>query len=85
MLVSMESPNFLIWNVQGLSKRARRDNDHKVVDASRSAVVCLQETKLANITQWGIMSFLSRDFQNFAGEGHLWGHSDRLARRFVYR
>lgn len=61
----MDSPNFLVWNIRGLNKRARRDSVRKVVDSCRPAVVCLQETKLAHISLWDVMSILGRDFKKF--------------------
>ena len=61
----MDRANVLIWNVRGLNDRARRDNLRKVVDDSKPAVVCLQETKLSNITERDVTTFLGRDFTNF--------------------
>lgn len=46
----MDCSNFLNWNVRGLNDLARRDNVREVVDRTRSAMVCLQETKLATIS-----------------------------------
>ena len=63
--MSMDRANVLIWNVRGLNDRARRDNLRKVVDDSKPAVVCLQETKLSNITERDVTTFLGRDFTNF--------------------
>lgn len=61
----MDCSNFLIWNVRGLNDRARRDNVRKVVDFTRPAVICLQETKLATISVWDIMAFLGPGYHNF--------------------
>ena len=63
--MSMDRANVLILNVRGLNDRARRDNLRKVVDDSKLAVVCLQETKLSNITECDVTTFLGRDFTNF--------------------
>ena len=61
----MDRLSFLIWNVRGLNDKARRDNLRKVVDDARPAVVCIQETKLAHISERDVISFLGRDFTNF--------------------
>lgn len=61
----MDKSKFLIWNVRGLNDKTRRDNLRKVVDDSRPAVVCLQETKLSHISDRDVLSFLGRDFTNF--------------------
>lgn len=61
----MDCSNFLIWNVKGLNDKARRDNVRKVVDITRPAVVCLQETKLALIFEWDILTFLGLEFRNY--------------------
>ena len=55
----------MIWNVRGLNDKARRDNLRKVVDDTRPAVVCLQETKLSYISERDVISFLGRDFTKF--------------------
>jgi exonuclease III len=60
----MDSNNILVWNVRGINRWAQRDNVCKVVDASWSAVVCLQETKLANISQWDVWAMLGRVFES---------------------
>ena len=44
---------------------ARRDNLRKVVDDTRPAVVCLQETKLSHIADRDVVSFLGSDFTKF--------------------
>lgn len=61
----MDQPKILIWNVRGLNTRSRHDNVRKVVDDSRPAIVCFQETKLAYISEWDVMSILGRDFRHF--------------------
>jgi endonuclease/exonuclease/phosphatase family metal-dependent hydrolase len=60
----MASCNILIWNARGLNDRSRRDMVHQVVQSCRSAIVCLQETKLAHITMHNILSFLGQDFSS---------------------
>ena len=61
----MDRSSILIWNVRGLNDKSRRDNLRKVVDESRPAVVCLQETKLSHISVQDVSSFLGQEFVNF--------------------
>lgn len=61
----MATSNILIWNARGLNDRARRDAVQKVVDASQPAIVCLQEAKLAYISEWDLMSILGRNYGSF--------------------
>jgi exonuclease III len=61
----MDRTSILIWNVRGLNDKGRRDNLRKIVDASKPAVICLQETKLAHITERDVVFFLGRDFTQF--------------------
>lgn len=61
----MASSKILIWNVWGLNEWARRDCVHKVVDAVRPAIVCLQETKLDFISDWDVLAILGSGFGSF--------------------
>lgn len=60
----MDRISILIWNVRGLNDNGR-DNLRKTVDASKPAVICLQETKLAHFTERDVVSFLGHDFTQF--------------------
>ncbi|KAL6615246.1 hypothetical protein ACP70R_037516 [Stipagrostis hirtigluma subsp. patula] len=42
-----------------------RDAVRKVVDDSKPILVCIQETKLAVISDWDVCSLLGRDFQDY--------------------
>lgn len=61
----MDSANFLIWNARGLNDRARRDAVRKVVDACKPVLVCIQETKLAMISERDVLSLLGWEFKEF--------------------
>jgi len=61
----MDSINFLIWNARGLNDHARRDSVRKVVDSNKPALVYIQETKLAVVTERDVISMLGREFQDF--------------------
>jgi exonuclease III len=57
----MVSVNCLIWNARGLNDRARRDTVHQVVQSCGPIIVCLQETKLALISDFDVLSCCTRD------------------------
>ena len=65
ILESMENVSILVWNVRGLNDRGKMDNLRKVVDDFRPSVVCLQETKLAHVSERDVASFLGSDFFEF--------------------
>jgi len=80
----MDRSSILIWNVRGLNDKTRRDNLRKVVDESRPAVVCLQETKLSHISVQDVSSFLGQEFVNFVYlPAHRWDPGG-LARRNLH-
>jgi exonuclease III len=58
----MTSVNCLIWNVRGLNDRARRDTVHQVVQSCGPIIVCLQETKLALISDFDVLSILGQGY-----------------------
>lgn len=61
----MDLSNILIWNARGLNSNARRDVVRGVVNDCRLDIMCLQETKLAYISNWDAISILGSDFDNF--------------------
>lgn len=61
----MALSKILVWNVRGLNDRARRDSVRKMVDHCRPTIVCLQETKLALISERDVLSILGPDFLAF--------------------
>lgn len=60
----MDPSQILIWNVRGLNSTARRDAVRLMVDSSRIDIVCLQETKMADISRGLILSMLGSEFDN---------------------
>ena len=62
--VIMDPAHILNWNVRGLNSVARQDAVRVMVDASKIDVVCLQETKLSNVSRSLILSMLGSDFDN---------------------
>jgi exonuclease III len=57
----MDPSKFLIWNVRGLNP-ARKDTVCSLVDDARVDVVCLQETKMMNMSRFCVMRTLGLDF-----------------------
>jgi exonuclease III len=51
--------------VRGLNDRAKRDSIKSVVVDLRPSIICLQETKLSNISDFDILSILGTGFSNF--------------------
>ena len=60
----MDPARILNWNVRGLNSSARQDAVRVLVEASKIDVVCLQETKLCNVSRGLILSMLGSDFDN---------------------
>ncbi|XP_072151134.1 uncharacterized protein [Setaria viridis] len=67
LLVIMNS-NFAIfnWNVRGLNSAARREEVLKLLQASRPMLVCLQESKLEEITDSLAVEFLGQRLSSFS-------------------
>lgn len=62
----MDNINILSWNVRGLNARARRDDARLVVEECRASLVCVQETKLAVVTDLTILEMLGTQFLDYA-------------------
>jgi exonuclease III len=58
----MDPGKILVWNVRGLNSSARQDAVRTLVEASRADIVCLQETKMADVTRRVLLSMLGTDF-----------------------
>lgn len=56
---------FLSWNVRGMNNSAREEDVRQVVATFRLDLVCLQETKMMNITHAVIRSVLGTEFEIF--------------------
>jgi exonuclease III len=54
-----------IWNARGLNSSARRLAVYQAISPSRPAVVCLQETKMAVITDRVVREALGPSFDGF--------------------
>ena len=49
--VFMDPAKILIWNVRGLNSTSRQDSVRSIVDSSRSDIVCIQETKVTDMSR----------------------------------
>ena len=60
----MYPSTILVWNVRGLNQRDRRNSVRDVV-LSNADIVCLQENKVANISQHMFLSVFGSAYDNF--------------------
>lgn len=58
----MASCNMVVWNACSLNMRARRSAVRELVVSERVSLVCLQETKLADVPRSLILDMLGVDF-----------------------
>jgi exonuclease III len=61
----MDPSRILVWNVRGLNSSARQDAVRTILQASKSDIVCLQETKMPVIPQRVVLSMLGSDFSSY--------------------
>lgn len=62
----MELSNIVVWNVRGLNKKSHRDAMRTLVSDIQLDIVCLQETKIQQITSHTILTTLGSKL-----DGHL--------------
>jgi exonuclease III len=61
----MDPSNILFWNVRGLNGAARQDVVRNLVVASKIDVVCVQETKMEDISCITLICMMGQSFSNF--------------------
>ena len=61
----MNPSTILVWNVRGLNNRDRRNSVRDVVISSNADIICLQETKVANMSQHLLLSVCGSAYDNF--------------------
>ena len=60
------NPNkILFWNVRGMNSSVRQDSVRELVVSSQVDVVCVQETKMQNISTRTILSMLGAEFTDY--------------------
>jgi len=65
LFVNMNPAAILIWNARGLNQKARRNSVRDVILSSNADIVCLQETKVANMSQHLFLSVFGTAYGNF--------------------
>lgn len=55
----------IIWNVQSLNSVSRQYYVRSFIVSFRGDIVCLQETKMQNISRGNVMSILGVEFEQF--------------------
>jgi exonuclease III len=61
----MDPKKIMIWNVRGLNSLARQDTVRTLVEATQADIVCIQETKIANMPQQVLLSALGSSFTDY--------------------
>jgi exonuclease III len=61
----MEASNVLFWNVRGLNGLACQVVVRNLVCSSRSDIVCLQETKIEELSRIVVLQILGLQFSNY--------------------
>lgn len=52
----------IVWNVRGLNAMSRWNAVFQVVSSSRASIVCLQESKLENVTAQVVKQCMGNKF-----------------------
>jgi len=58
----MNPSKILCWNVRGLNSKARQDTVRTLIASCQVEIICLQETKMSEISRGCILSLLGSDF-----------------------
>lgn len=58
----MSANHLLIWNARGLNNRARRSTVRDIVEQHRISIVCLQETKVEQLSSGMIIDITGIDY-----------------------
>lgn len=61
----MNPSSVLIWNVCGLNRKDRRNSVRDVILSSKAEIVCLQETKVSDMSQRLFLSVFGSAFDKF--------------------
>jgi exonuclease III len=61
----MDPNRILVWNVRGLNSAVQQDSLRTLLDSSWADIVCVQETKIVNLTQRVVLSALGTGFLDY--------------------
>jgi exonuclease III len=60
----MDPAHILLWNVWGLNSSSRQNVVQTLVDSVKADVICLQETKMGQITRRIVLTMFGSEFDN---------------------
>jgi mannosylglycoprotein endo-beta-mannosidase len=61
----MDPSKILIWNVHGLNSTTRQDAVRSLVVSTKADIVCIQETKMENISRRVVFSALGSNLNQY--------------------
>jgi exonuclease III len=61
----MDPRKIFIWNVRGLNSTSRQSSVRSFIDSLGVDIVCLQETKMQEITRIKVIAILGANFEHF--------------------
>ena len=61
----MDPKKIFIWNVRGLNSTLRQSSVRSFIDSLGVDIVCLQESKMQEITRIKVITILGVDFKHF--------------------
>jgi exonuclease III len=61
----MDPRKIFIWNVRGLNSTSRQSSIRSFIDSLGVNIVCLQESKMQEITRIKVITILGVDFEHF--------------------
>jgi exonuclease III len=61
----MDPNRIVVWNMWGLNSVARQDSLRTLVESAWADIVCIQETKIANLSQRVTLSALGSGFSDY--------------------
>jgi mannosylglycoprotein endo-beta-mannosidase len=61
----MDPSKILIWNVRGLNSTGRQDAVRSLVESTKADIVCIQETKMENISRRVVLAALGSKFNQY--------------------
>jgi exonuclease III len=79
LYITMNLSVILIWNVQDLNQKTRYNYVHDVIISSKTDNVCLQEIKLASVSQRILLSALGSEYDKFIALPAIGSHGVFLA------
>jgi exonuclease III len=71
----MAVEGILVWDVRGLNAQSHHDSLRELVGAERPSLVCIQESKLDGVSDYGIMQMLGAQFDYSLPAIHTQGGS----------